>query len=82
MGPLFPIFEIQPDDCFDQIQAKFGDQFFIKKDTKIFFDFKSAIAHLLPSAEFDPRSTYDTLDLASWRRDQDQRRNITIIQKI
>lgn len=79
VGPLYPQFEIQRDDCYDRIYAKFGDKHFTEADQKIFFNFKTAIAEVLPQAQFDPRSTYDTLSLASWRRDQDQLRNITII---
>lgn len=79
VGPILPQFEIQPDDCYDQIEAKFGEAFFVEKAGKIYFDFRGALEHLLPTAQFDGRSTYDTLELASWRRDQDLRRNVTTI---
>lgn len=80
VGPMLPQFEIQPDDCYDQIQAKFRDQFFVEQSGKTYFDFRGALEHLLPTAQFDGRSTYDTLALASWRRDQDERRNVTLIK--
>jgi len=86
VGPILPLFEIQKDDCYERIHCKFGDKFFVEKVPLnkgdaggLYFDFKSAIASIIPTAQFDERSTYDTLELASWRRDQDQRRNITTI---
>lgn len=83
VGPILPQFEITKDDCYDRIEAKFGKSFFLphpKDHTKAIFDFKSALASVLPSqATFDPQSTFGTPELASWRRDKDNRRNITII---
>ncbi len=89
VGPILPQFEIQKDFCYDQIYTKFGDRFFTSSrnspfpqrrgDKRILFDFKSALALILPMAKFDNRSTYEKKDLASWRRDQDKRRNLTII---
>lgn len=94
IGPILPKFEIQKDFCYDEIYAKFGDQFFSKisprptgtplisrggKAEKYLFDFKGALKSILPMAEFDERSTYKEGALASWRRDQDEKRNLTVI---
>jgi copper oxidase (laccase) domain-containing protein len=81
VGPLLPQFEIQRDHCFYKIQERFGDQFFREKYGMTFFDFHSAIRSIIPTATFDPRSTYLTPELASWRRDRDMRRNITIVAR-
>ena len=84
VSPLLPQFEISKDECYDRIHAKFGNQFFLphpKDDNKAIFDFKSALKSVLPpQATFDPRSTFDTPELASWRRDGHTDRNITILQ--
>ncbi|NJP03850.1 polyphenol oxidase family protein [Candidatus Gracilibacteria bacterium] len=79
VGPLLPQFEIQRDHCFYKIQERFGDAFFREKYGMLFFDFHAALRSIIPNATFDPRSTYLTPDLASWRRDRDERRNVTII---
>lgn len=89
VGPLLPQFEIQKDECYDLIKAKFGHQFFSKikvdletnyssqclkkTNTKLIlmFEFKSCLQFLLPSlTQFDERSTFEDLNLASWRRDK------------
>lgn len=82
VGPLLPVFEIQKDDCYMQIQQKFGLNFFIEKEERIYFQFKEALASLLPMAEFDDRSTFEDLSFASWRRDRDDRRNVTIVMSL
>lgn len=79
IGPLYPQFEIQPDACAEQIEQRFGTSFFSEKDRVLFFNFHAAIASIVPSAEFDPRSTYDTPTLASWRRNRTSARNTTVI---
>lgn len=82
VGPLLPRFEIQKDFCYDQIFEKFGDRFFETSHAHIFFDFRSALASILPeNARFDTRSTMNTAHLASWRRDKSPDRNITFIRK-
>jgi copper oxidase (laccase) domain-containing protein len=81
-GPCLHQFEIQKDDCYEQIFAKFGDSFFFEEEGKIIFDFKSALKSVLPTCEFDPRNTFDDVSLASWRRDHDQKRNITVVKKV
>ncbi|NCP67039.1 polyphenol oxidase family protein [bacterium] len=70
IGPILPRFEIQEDSCFELIKAKFGDQFFAFDAGGIFFEFKKCLAYMLPKAHFDNRSTFEDLDLASWRRDK------------
>jgi len=83
VGPLYPRFEIQKDECYDRILARFGDEFFKDPETssgnqeeKLELDFRGAVSSVLPTqTEFDPRSTYDTPALASWRRDGNDLRN-------
>jgi copper oxidase (laccase) domain-containing protein len=70
VGPILPRFEIQKDNCYDQLKTKFGSQFFTKTEDKIYFEFKKCLQFLLPTALFDSRSTFDDLSLASWRRDK------------
>jgi len=70
IGPILPRFKIQKDECYDLIFKKFGDQFFTLTDNMIFFEFKDCLRFMLPEAEFDERSTYVHLNLASWRRDK------------
>jgi copper oxidase (laccase) domain-containing protein len=79
VGPLFPRFEIQRDGCAERIEQRFGTVFFSEDEGTLLFDFKSAIASTLPQAEFDPRSTFTTPTLASWRCDRTPARNTTVI---
>lgn len=80
VGPILPTFEIKKDFCYELLYEQFGDPFFIKIDSdKYIFDFKGALQSLFPMAEFDSRSTFETPNLASWRRDQNDARNITVI---
>ena len=79
-GPFLPSFEIQRDFCQEAIKRKFGERFFICSGNKIIFDFQAAILSILKTVEFDGRSTYDDLALASWRRDKIKAaRNFTIV---
>lgn len=82
VGPFLPKFQIQKDFCYEKIVAKFGEKFLInlEEDEIIIFDFQSAIRSVLTNAKFDGRSTFNDLDLASWRRDRDERRNVTVIE--
>ena len=50
-----------------------------KKQNRILFNFEVAIRSVLPMAEFDGRNTFMDSELASWRRDGDERRNVTVI---
>ena len=79
IGPIYPQFQIQKDFCYEQIFEKFGDQFFKLEDQTLIFDFKTCLHHLLPGAQFDPRSTYADPHLASWRQDKTLKRNCTFI---
>ena len=93
ISPILSQFEIKQDFCYDQLQAKFGDQFFNYKSVPlekgeaggstevIIFDFQAALKSLLPTAEFDSRNTTQDLTLASWRRDKhfDNGQNVTVI---
>ena len=81
VGPLLPKFQIQKDFCYENIVEKFGEDYLIGIEEKgiIIFDFKSAIQSIIPNAEFDERSTFNDLELASWRREQDERRNVMVI---
>ncbi len=79
VGPFLPRFEIQRDFCFEKIAKKFGEDFFIFENGKIFFEFQKAIAQVLPTAKFDERSTFLEKNLASFRRDGGKKRNLTII---
>ena len=83
--PLLNKFEIQKDDCYQQIKDKFWTKFFeIQKENwkeKIIFNFLEAIKLVLPkNTKFDGRNTFTHTDLASWRRDKNQKRNYTIIK--
>jgi len=82
VGPILPQFEIQRDFCYDALYEKFGDLFFTLTDSQapILFDFKLALKSILPNAKFDPRITSKEPTLASWRRDQDTRRNMMVMQ--
>lgn len=69
VAPFFHSFEIQKDFCYEEINKKIGDKFFIEKDGKIFFNFKGALENMLPSDTiWDSRNTKDDLALPSNRR--------------
>jgi copper oxidase (laccase) domain-containing protein len=70
VGPLLPRFEIQKDDCYEQIKQKFGERFFSVEKNQLYFEFKKCLQSMLPEAQFDERSTFTDLSLASWRRDK------------
>ncbi len=79
VGPILPRFEIQRDFCYDALYEKFGECFFYEEENSVIFDFKSALRLVLPMAKFDGRNTYNDVNLASWRRDKNEKRNITVI---
>ena len=84
VGPLLPRFEIQKDFCYEMIRSKFGERFFVPFDSvcgggRVSFDFKGALASVLPMGQFDSRSTFEDTGLASWRRDGGGGRNVTVI---
>ncbi len=80
VGPMLSVFEIQRNFCYAMIKEKFDEQFFEKKGDRILFDFEGAIRSVLPMAEFDGRNTFEDRELASWRRDGNEQRNITVIR--
>ncbi len=81
IGPILPRFEIQKDNCYQQIKAKFGSQFFNEVEDKIIFEFEECLKFMLPTAQFDSRSTFEDSSLASWRRDKhfENGQNTTVI---
>jgi copper oxidase (laccase) domain-containing protein len=80
VGPFMHSFEIRKDFCFDMIQEKFGNKYFIEDKDKITFLFKDAIMSLLPQgAEFDSRNTFKDITLPSFRRNKTPERFITVI---
>jgi len=86
ISPLLNEFEIQKDHCYKLIENKFGEKHFrIKKENNkeiIIFKFQKAIEEVLPNnAVFDSRDTFKNKNLASWRRDRNEKRNLTIISK-
>ena len=95
VGPILPRFEIQRDFCYEAIRERFGERYFdveaknpsalsgssLSKREQVWFDFEGVLRSVLPMAEFDGRSTFEDLYLASWRRDQNELRNVTVISK-
>lgn len=80
VGPFLHIFEIKKDFCYEQISGKFGDKYFKEVTGQIFFDFKKALASLLPAgAVFDSRSTGVDLSFPSYRRDKTKDRFVTAL---
>ncbi len=81
VGPHLRVFEIQRDFCYEIITQKFGDKFFTYENSKIIFNFKDAIASLLPlQTIFDTRNTGYDLEIPSWRRNKTSKRLITVVQ--
>ncbi|MDY7035012.1 MAG: polyphenol oxidase family protein [Thermodesulfobacteriota bacterium] len=79
IGPFLMEFEIQKDDCFYSIKRRFGDRYFMERESKILFNFYGAVSEILPNANFDKRNTFLDTNLASWRRDKSDKKNITIV---
>lgn len=80
VAPFLHSFEIQKDFCYEQIANKFGEQYFERKDGKLFFNFKDAVNSLLPSrTTYDPRSTATDLSFPSHRRDKTKDRFVTVV---
>ncbi len=84
VSPLLNEFEITKDYCYDQIKKKFGDNYFYIKKNKskemIIFKFQKILELVLPNNTiFDLRNTFENQNLASWRRDFDEKRNYTIV---
>lgn len=83
IGPLFPVFIIQRDFCFEEILQKFGEQFFsVSKEGEeeyLTFSFLEAIKSIVPKAEYCGENTFSQKKWASWRREGNSDRNRTII---
>ena len=80
VGPFNHSFEIKKDFCFEKIQEKFGEKYFVEEKGNIIFLFKDAIMSLLPkNTEFDSRNTFKDLSLPSFRRDKTEERLVTVI---
>ena len=80
VGPHLFSFEIQKDYCYEALKQKFGEAYFHGKHGRIEFNFKEAIASLLPKGViFDERNTKDDFRLPSFRRDKATIRLITSV---
>lgn len=84
VAPVLNEFEIQKDGCYEKIYQKFGEKYLYCKTennkTLILFQFLEALKSVLPhNTIFDSRDTYTNSNLASWRRDGDDKRNYTIM---
>jgi len=81
VSPVLKEFEIQKDQCWEQIKHKFGTKFFkITENKQIIFQFQKALKSILPrDAMFDEKDTRENKNLASWRRDKNAQRNYTVI---
>lgn len=87
VSPLLPEFEIKKDACYEQIHDKFGEKYFsitVQEDNpKIVFQFHKCLQSLLPgNTVFDNQDTFSDSSLASWRRDNTNDRNLTIISNL
>lgn len=83
VAPMIEEFEIQRDDCYELLSNKFGQQFFKEDATKIIFEFKRAVASLLPACtKWDNRDTYTNYTLPSYRRNCTEDRIVTIVERI
>ncbi len=83
VGPHLHIFEIQKDECYDQLEKVFSNKFFLEKDGKIFLQYKEALASCLPPQTiFDDRMTGLSSGLPSHRLNKTTERLITVVQFI
>ncbi len=83
IGPLYPVFEIQQDECYERIAHKFGNQFFSEVEGKLIFRFLPAIQSIVPQAEYCGISTFENPTYASWRRDGViSKQNITVVGRL
>jgi hypothetical protein len=80
VGPFLNFFEIKKDFCYDQITQKFGERFITQEGDKLVFNFKEAIASLLPrQTMYDVRNTATELSLPSYRRGKMAERLVTTV---
>lgn len=80
IGPFLHSFEIQRDFCYEQIKQKFGERFIEQNDNKLIFNFKNAIASLLPpQSTYDSRNTETDQSFPSYRRNATKERFVTAV---
>lgn len=80
VAPFLHSFEIHRDFCYDQITAKFGEQFIDQKGTTLIFRFADALRSVLPPGVlFDTRDTGTDLSLPSHRRGNTDERLVTTV---
>jgi copper oxidase (laccase) domain-containing protein len=84
IGPLYPKFEIQRDDCYQRLVAKCSTDCFTTENGKLLFHFLKAIRIVIPQADFCGESTFANKKYASWRRDKHFKNgeNYTIVGNI
>ncbi|MSU74695.1 laccase domain-containing protein [Candidatus Kaiserbacteria bacterium] len=74
VAPFLHSFEIQKDFCYDQITQKFGERYLGQQSGKLIFNFKNALASVLPSqAVYDARDTATDNTFPSHRRGTKER---------
>ena len=82
VGPFIKSFVVQPDECMQLLQAKFGTDFFITTNEEIRFDFEAAVRSILPTQTiFDGRDTFTDMNLPSYRRDKTNIRIVTAVKR-
>lgn len=82
VGPFLHSFEIKKDFCYDQLMQKSESAEWIteKEDGTLTFEFKKAVASLLPDdTVFDERDTGTDMSLPSHRRDKDSKGFLTTV---
>jgi len=80
IGPFMHRFEIQKDFCYEKLEINFKN-FIEHENNKMFFNFKNALASIMPLGKviFDDRNTLNDLSLPSNRRDKTKERLLTVI---
>ncbi|MCX6713334.1 MAG: polyphenol oxidase family protein [Candidatus Vogelbacteria bacterium] len=80
VGPFLHSFDIQKDFCYDQIRRKFLGLYLEDKTDKMIFDFRAAVASLLPDdSVLDQRNNATELMFPSFRRNKTKDRFVTAI---
>ena len=79
VGPFLHSFQIQRDFCYEKINHKFGERFLSQEGDNLMFNFRDAIASLLPTQTvYDSRNTATDFSFPSHRRG-DANRLITVV---
>jgi polyphenol oxidase len=80
VAPFLHSFEIQKDFCYEQITQKFEKRFISEQEGKLLFNFKEAIASLMPpQVVYDVRNTATDFSLPSYRREKTSERLVTTV---